>query len=240
MPSREAAAPAVALTLRVLARLLAYPDAELRAQLPALAEALTRDSALPQARTAELQGLIADLAGSAGLEAEAAYVELFDRGRATALHLFEHVHGDSRDRGPAMIDLLQTYEQAGLFLKPGELPDHLAVLLEYASTQPPAQARALLAEVAHLVQNIHGAVARRHPRYAAPLAAILDLAGEPCRAAVVPDEPGLDESWEEPPAFDGCSPAAPARAGAGGGQPVHLVRPAPNGRGPSPIPGASA
>ena len=68
-----------------------------------------------------------------------------DRGRATSLHLFEHVHGDSRDRGPAMIDLAQTYEAAGLYLAEGELPDYLPVVLQYASTQPPAQARAFLA-----------------------------------------------------------------------------------------------
>ena len=79
---------------------------------------------------------------------EAAYVELFDRGRATSLHLFEHVHGDSRDRGPAMIDLQRTYEQAGLVSRRDELPDYLPVMLEFASTQPPREARAFLGEIA--------------------------------------------------------------------------------------------
>ena len=92
---------------------------------------------------------------------EADHVELFDRGRGTALHLFEHVHGDSRDRGPAMVDLCQTYEAAGLFLAPGELPDHLTVVLQYASTQPPAQAKAFLGEIAHILQVIFSALLRR-------------------------------------------------------------------------------
>jgi nitrate reductase molybdenum cofactor assembly chaperone NarJ/NarW len=87
------------------------------------------------------------------MEVEARYVETFDRGRATSLHLFEHVHGDSRDRGPAMIDLVQTYEKAGLYLGPEELPDHLCVVLEFASTQPPALARAFLGEMAHILQR---------------------------------------------------------------------------------------
>jgi len=81
------------------------------------------------------------------LDTEAIYVQLFDCGRATSLHLFEHVHGDSRDRGPAMIDLAQTYDKAGLYLAPGELPDNLPVVLEFVSTQPPREARAFLRRV---------------------------------------------------------------------------------------------
>ncbi|MCP2937330.1 nitrate reductase molybdenum cofactor assembly chaperone, partial [Salmonella enterica subsp. enterica serovar Typhimurium] len=84
-------------------------------------------------------------------DGEAAYVELFDRGRSTSLHLFEHVHGDSRDRGPAMIDLAQTYEKAGLYLAEGELPDYLPVVLEFVSTQPAREARAFLGEMTHIL-----------------------------------------------------------------------------------------
>ena len=64
------------------------------------------------------------------IDAEADYVQLFDSGRSTSLQLFEHVHGDSRDRGPALVDLLQTYEKAGLQFSADELPDHLPVVLE--------------------------------------------------------------------------------------------------------------
>ena len=128
-------------TLRALARLLGYPDAELRAHLPQIREVLHAEGALPAARLVELDALIASLTRQSDLDAEADYVQLFDSGRRTALHLFEHVHGDSRERGPAMIDLAQTYEKAGLYLAEGEMPDHLPVVLEFASTQPPARPR---------------------------------------------------------------------------------------------------
>jgi nitrate reductase delta subunit len=122
------------LTLRVLARLLSYPDAVLRQHLPDLRAALHADKAIAASRLAELDALMNSLAHGDALAIEGRYVEIFDRGRATSLHLFEHVHGDSRDRGPAMIDLAQTYEKAGLFLAPGELPDYLPAVLEFVST----------------------------------------------------------------------------------------------------------
>ena len=219
-------APKAKLTLRVLAKLLAYPDAELRAHLPELAEALEAERALGVGRRAELDALMATIAAADPLEAEADYVELFDRGRATSLHLFEHVHGDSRDRGPAMIDLAQTYEQAGLHLAPGELPDYLPAVLEFVSTQPPREAREFLAETAHILNALFGALQRRGSRYASAVGALLDLAGakaEPVQPA--PDEP-LDASWSEPPAFDGCSARGQARPAQP--QPIHLVRKTPD------------
>jgi nitrate reductase delta subunit len=109
-------------TLRALALLLGYPGAETRALLPAVVAAIDQESALPATRRAEIRAFATQLQLADPLEAEARYVELFDRGRRTSLHLFEHVHGDSRDRGPAMIDLGQTYAQAGLILAESELP----------------------------------------------------------------------------------------------------------------------
>jgi nitrate reductase delta subunit len=207
-----------AMTLRVLAALLAYPGERLRAHLPEIGALLAQDDALSQSRRGELEALTRWLAGSEPLEAETAYVETFDRGRATSLHLFEHVHGDSRDRGPAMIDLAQTYAAAGLLLKEGELPDYLPAVLEFASTQPPREAKAFLGEIAHLVNAIFGALLARGSPYAAVMGALLDLAGEKARAVPPPAEPALDESWAEPPAFDGCSVAGQAS------QPIRVVR----------------
>jgi nitrate reductase delta subunit len=227
-------------TLRVLAHLLSYPDDELRAHLPELQTALRVEGALSAARLAELDAFITRLARRRPLDVEADHVELFDRGRGTALHLFEHVHGDSRDRGPAMVDLCQTYEAAGLFLAPGELPDHLTVVLQYASTQPPAQAKAFLGEIAHILQVIFSALLRREASHACVLAALLDLAGEKAQAVAVPPEPELDESWLEPMAFDGCSTSGQARPGQP--QAIQIVR-APVGhtaRATHVTPGASA
>ncbi len=204
-------APAMRLTLRVLAHLLRYPDATLRAHLGDCADALQAEAALPGHRIAELLALIRQLGAQDALQTEATYVELFDRGHRTALHLFEHVHGDSRERGPAMVDLVQTYEQAGLLLGPEELPDHLPVLLEFASTQPPAQAREFLAETAHIVRQIFSALRQRESPYASALAAVLELAGERAEAVPVAPEPPMDESWAEPEVFGGCSSAGQAK-----------------------------
>lgn len=212
-------------TLRALAWLLRYPDDEMRAALPALSEALHAEHALVSGRLAELDELIDRLAHAPALRAETDYVELFDRGRRTALHLFEHVHGDSRERGQAMVDLAQTYERAGLLLAPGELPDYLPVVLEFASTQPPAQAREFLRETAHIVRALFTALIERRSAYASVAAAVLDLAGERCDKVTLPEEPGLDESWAEPEAFGGCSTQGQSRPGQP--QPIHVVRPQP-------------
>ena len=209
-------------SLRVLARLLSYPGAELRGHLEEMREALHTERALSAQRVAELSELMDALAIGDPLDTEAAYVQLFDRGRATSLHLFEHVHGDSRDRGPAMIDLAQTYDQAGLYLAPGELPDFLPVVLEFVSTQPPREARAFLGELAHILNAIFSALQQRQSGYASVLGALLELAGEKAQAVKLALEDPVDESWSEPPAFDGCSPKGQARPGEP--QPIRIVR----------------
>ena len=214
-------------TLRVLAHLLSYPDATLRSHLGEMRDALHAERALTAGRLVELDALMDRLRSGRPMDVEAAFVELFDRGHGTALHLFEHVHGDSRDRGPAMVDLIKTYEQAGLYMGEGELPDHLTVVLEYASTQPAAQAREFLREVSHILQIIFSALLKRESAYASVLAAVLDLAGEKAQAVKVPDEPAIDDSWEEPMAFDGCSTQGQARPGQP--QPIQIVKRSPVG-----------
>jgi len=212
---------AIRYTLRCLAHLLRYPDASMVKYLSDVGQAIETEGALGAARRTELDALMRRLA-SEGMDAEATYVDLFDRGRSTALHLFEHVHGDSRERGQAMVDLVKTYEQAGLYLAPGEMPDHLTVLLEYASTQPARSAREFLNEFSHILQAIAESLRRRGSDYVAVLAAVLDLAGQPLRPVAVAEEPALDDSWQEPPAFDGCSSAGQARPGEP--QPVQVIR----------------
>ncbi len=209
-------------SLRALALLLAYPGQDLRANLPELLDAIDKEAAIPAARRAELRSLANGLARQDPMEVEARYVETFDRGRATSLHLFEHVHGDSRERGPAMVDLLQTYEKAGLLLAPEELPDHLCVVLEFASTQPPKLAQEFLAEMGHILSAIFSALLQRGSPYAAVLAAVLDLAGHRVQSVpIVVDEP-IDDSWAEPEAFGGCSSKGQAKPG--DAQPIHIVR----------------
>lgn len=213
--------PQASKSLRVLALLLGYPDAQLRAHLDDMRLALHAERALSASRLAEVDALMSTLARKGVLEAESEYVELFDRGRSTSLHLFEHVHGDSRDRGPAMIDLTKTYEQAGLFLGEDELPDFVPVVLEFASTLTPPQAREFLGEMAHIFNAIFAALQQRESPYAAVMGALLELAGEKASPVeVVADEP-IDAVWEEPVVFDGCSSKGQTRPDQT--QPIHIV-----------------
>ena len=209
-------------TLRVLAALLSYPDAALRGHLTEMADLLAAERALTAPRRQELLALMDHLRRTDALQLEADYVELFDRGRATSLHLFEHVHGDSRERGPAMIDLAQTYEKAGLYLAPGEMPDYLPVVLEFTSTQPPREARAFLAEIAHILNAMFAALQQRGSAYASVIGALLELAGETAQPVKLAIEEPIDESWQEPMAFDGCS--SKGQAAPGQPQPIHMVR----------------
>ena len=209
-------------SLRVLAALLSYPDAGLRVHLPEMGQILRRERALSSSRLDELDALLETLRSTEPLDVEAGYVAIFDRGRATSLHLFEHVHGDSRDRGPAMTDLAQTYEKAGLLLAPGELPDFLPAVLEFASTQPPREAKAFLGEIAHILNIIFGALQSRKSGYASVLGALLELAGEKAQPVNLPVEDPIDESWAEPAVFDGCSFKGQTRPGQA--QPITVVR----------------
>lgn len=211
-----------AITLRVLARLLAYPDADLRAHVGEVGPLLQADGVLSASRRHEIGQWAAQLARKDPLEVESAYVDLFDRGRQTSLHLFEHVHGDSRDRGPAMVDLAETYAKAGLLLNEGELPDYLPAVLEFASTQPPQGAKGFLSEIAHLLNAILAALRKRDSGYACVIAALLEMAGQKAQAVPIAPEPPLDESWAEPAAFDGCS--TQGQASPGQPQPVRIVR----------------
>ncbi|MCM2294905.1 nitrate reductase molybdenum cofactor assembly chaperone [Rhodoferax sp.] len=214
--------PSASVSLRVLARLLAYPDAQLRGDLGDMRQALLSEKAIAAPRLEELNALINGLARGNALDNEAEYVEVFDRGRATSLHLFEHVHGDSRDRGPAMIDLAQTYEKAGLFLGPDEMPDYLPVVLEFVSTQPPKEARAFLGEMAHIFNAIFSALQQRNSPYASVLGALLELSGEKAHPVKIVAEEPLDTSWEEPVVFDGCSVKGQTKPDQP--QPIHFVK----------------
>jgi nitrate reductase delta subunit len=121
-----------------------------------------------------------------------------------------------------MVDLAQTYDQAGLYLAPGELPDYMPVVLEFVSTQPPREARAFLNEMTHIFNAIFSTLQQRQSAYASVIGALLELAGEQAQAVKVAPEEPLDATWAEPPAFDGCSPKGQGRPDRP--QPIRIVR----------------
>jgi nitrate reductase delta subunit len=224
--NRKTAGVTPAYTLRALARLLSYPDAELRESVPDLLQVLVSEAALDESRLRGLRKLLGSLIDQDIMEVEQGYVELFDRGRATSLHLFEHVHGDSRDRGPAMIDLVKTYEQGGMRLDPhkvgGELPDYLPIVLEFVSTLPLEQMRDFIGEIAHILNAVHTALIQRRSLYAHVLAAVLEIGQQPIETVAVPEDEDLDASWAEPEAFAGCS--SKGQQSPDQPQPIQIVR----------------
>ena len=117
------------ISLKVISHLLDYPTQELWDNRGELIDALQEADELPVTQVAKLMAFIHALTQQELLDAQANYSELFDRGRARSLLLFEHVHGESRDRGQAIVDLLNQYQQAGITLSSRELPDYLPTYL---------------------------------------------------------------------------------------------------------------
>lgn len=209
------------LVFRAFSALLSYPSAEMREALPEIADVIKQTPLVSPRELQDLLELIAELGNGDLLAAEERYVDLFDRGRALSLHLFEHLHGESRDRGEAMVELKQLYARAGFELSSRELPDYLPVVLEYLSCRDIAEARAMLSDCAHILTTIGRSLIARRSRYAAVLQALLVIAGEsPIDAAKVPPikerVEALERDWAEEPAFA----AAPASAGASRGMPT--------------------
>jgi nitrate reductase delta subunit len=191
------------ISYRVLARLLSYPDAALSASVGEMRQALRDESAISPAVLRRLDELLDEIAARDLLDLQAAYVGLFDRVRTLSLHLFEHVHGESRDRGQAMVDLVKLYQCHGLDVTARELPDYLPLFLEFLSILPRAEASGLLAEAAHILPVIGGRLAKRESAYAAVFEALTELAGGAARPVAEPEEPdtespeAIDRAWEE-------------------------------------------
>lgn len=183
-------------TFQALAALLTYPTGDLTGSVVHMKEILARENLVgPEDREA-LEPLFSRLATADIYDLQAVYVELFDQSRSCSLHLFEHVHGESRDRGQAMVDLLQRYREAGLELSSPELPDFLPVFLEYLSQLPPEEARSGLGEAVAVVAALARRVAKRGSPYAAVLATLEHL------AQVAPDPAALQELESEERALE--------------------------------------
>lgn len=119
-----------ALVHRLAALLLEYPSGELLELVPTMRSALTE---LPERFTGPL-GLVLDHLGSVPLpELEAGYVETFDLKRRCSPYLTYFAYGDTRKRGVALVEFKQAYRAGGFEVVEDELPDHLAVVLEFCS-----------------------------------------------------------------------------------------------------------
>ena len=201
--------------LKVLSLLIDYPTNELfEGETLALSKQIVSKSPLisPEVRQ-QIIDLIDDMIEIGSLEAQARYDGLFERGRSLSLWLFEHVHGESRDRGQAMVDLMDQYQQAGFEIGLKELPDYLPMYLEFlayqaAVTGDDIQIRIDIADVSHIIALLAARLKDRGSLYEGCFNALLQIAGKPL---VVVEElqqqvkkeqrddtkEALDEEWEE-------------------------------------------
>ena len=203
--------------LKVISVLMDYPSHELFTD-DTLSEckAIVMNSRLisPQVRQ-EIADFIDDLVATGEMESQARYDSLFERGRSLSLWLFEHVHGESRDRGQAMVDLMAQYEAAGFEIGVKELPDYLPMYLEYLAyqatvTDDEMQIRQDIADVSHIVAVLAARLIDKNSQYVGLFKALLQVAGEPL--TVIDDElvkinkanapaddtiEAIDHEWEE-------------------------------------------
>jgi len=198
----------MSLSYRALALLLSYPTEATRAAMPDAAAVLQADARLPATVRRALGRLAAEIAAADIYEAQERYVWLFDRTRSLSLNLYEHVHGESRDRGQAMVSLLELYRSKGLELSANELPDHLPVFLEFLSTQPEPDAASLLGEASHVLSALGQRLHKRQSPYRAVFGALSALAADPADAEALaslmaepddnPDDlEAMDKLWAE-------------------------------------------
>ena len=206
-------------TFKALSLILSYPTPELQEAMPEIGAVFDTDPRLAPDTRAALRTL-ADRLGQGDLyDLQESYVMLFDRSRTLSLNLFEHVHGESRDRGGAMVSLIETYREGGYEPATSELPDHLPVLLEFLASRPLSEAQGTLADAAHILNALSARLVRRESGYASAFAALLQLAGTQADAEAVAemlaqpdDDPtdleALDAVWEETEVTFGPDPNA--------------------------------
>jgi nitrate reductase molybdenum cofactor assembly chaperone NarJ/NarW len=197
-------------TFKALSALLTYPTAELKQAAGEIGESLDTDPTIPARVRDQLYKLLMELAAGDLYDLQERYVLLFDRTRSLSLHLFEHVHGESRDRGQAMVDLKNLYEKNGLNLGAAELPDFIPLFLEFLSTRPVTEARELLGQPAHIFSTLAERLRKRHSVYEAVFRTLVALATakpkdeEVSALLELPDADAgdlsaLDAAWEDEP-----------------------------------------
>ena len=224
-------------TLKALSVLLTYPTIELQHAAGEIGEAIDAGQMIPARVRNQLRTLLTEIATGDLYDLQERYVLLFDRTRSLSLHLFEHVHGESRDRGQAMIDLKSQYEQHNLFMSAAELPDFVPLFLEYLSLLPAQEACEILGQPGHIFAAMAERLRKRQSAYEAVFRALVALAAakpkddEVSALLQLPDPDAsdlaaLDAAWEDEPvnfgpgAGDSCKDGLVARVRGG-------LRPAP-------------
>ncbi len=201
-------------TFKTLGLLITYPEGSLYEVSGEVIILLREEALLPEKSIKRIEKFLTSQISKDLLEVQEDYVETFDRGRAHCLHLFEHIHGESRDRGQAMVDLIDTYASKGLYINNNELPDYLPLFMEYLSRCTFEEASGLLGEAIDVIAMISTKLKKRKSPYAEVFAAIEVLSAvKPDQVKIkealeaVPKDPEtleeLDKEWQEAKAFSG-------------------------------------
>ncbi|MGK5060571.1 nitrate reductase molybdenum cofactor assembly chaperone [Janthinobacterium sp. LB2P49] len=205
----------------ILSRLLLYPEPELIAHLPQLDAAL---AAMPEQHALMyplLRPLLAHLESSSLIDLQQQYVATFDRNPSHSLHLFEHIHGESRDRGQAMVDLMEEYKRHGLQMVGDDLPDFVPLFLEFLAQLDETASAPLLGDAVHVLAHIGRKLTVNGSPYA-PVFTLLERLS-PVTAEMLAEPPvrDMDEALETfGPGADGVEPLL--RQAPGGVHPVHF------------------
>ena len=193
--------------LRIIARLLDYPSQEMQAHISEVNAAILAAKELSPEQRRQLLAFNEAIYGKELLDTQEDYSHLFDRGRHLSLLLFEHVHGESRDRGQAMVDLMENYKRHGMHIGVRELPDYIPLYLEFLSHRPDLEAREGLADVSHILAILCARLQQRDSQYCVLFTALLSISGaseniSALREQAAKEKPddtleALDKIWEE-------------------------------------------
>lgn len=192
--------------LKLISVLLDYPQDELWQHGDELLDAVNEPN-LPETSRVGLTAFVQGLLDTDPLTAQDKWLQTFDRGRAMSLLLFEHIHGESRDRGQAMVDLIEAYRKQGFELAAKELPDYLPLLLEFLAQRPQNEVQDWLGHISHIVGMLAARAGERDSPYQVLFELLLELADGKLdltalrqRASEEPrdDTPdAMDRLWEE-------------------------------------------
>ncbi|WP_045857933.1 nitrate reductase molybdenum cofactor assembly chaperone [Teredinibacter purpureus] len=192
--------------LCVISRLLDYPDEALY-DAESDISTIILSAPIKEEYKDRLQAFLWERLDSNMLDWQSEYDGLFERGRSLGLWLFEHVHGESRDRGQAMVDLMDQYQQAGLEISQHELPDYIPLFLEFIATQGEENARGWLQDVEHVLALLQARLEKRESNYSVLFEILLSIAESEVNLGEVREIVGgekrddskeaLDKEWEE-------------------------------------------
>lgn len=165
------------LILKVVSRLLDYPTAELFSSTEEIVDVVNQSDEISEKNRVELVDFIRQLTARDLYDAQESYDLLFDRGRALSLLLFEHVHGESRDRGQAMVDLMNVYKSNGFEVDSSQLPDYIPLYLEYLSEQSPEYVQEWLGDICHILAMLSERLIERDCYYKVLFDSLIEVSG---------------------------------------------------------------